>query len=83
MVYTLKRLAAFSLDEFSAYSHASNFNLMVYDFLLRVPSLSSDIFAHCLGYNVTDSVIRIASPGLYWRPGLYYNRDPASIETIK
>ena len=30
---------------------------MMYDFLLRVSSLSSDIFAHCLGYDVTDSVI--------------------------
>ena len=32
---------------------------MVYDFLLRVSSLSSDIFAHCLGYDVTDSVTRL------------------------
>jgi len=42
MVYTLKHLAAFSFDEFSAYSQASNFNLIEYDFLLRV---SSDTFS--------------------------------------
>jgi len=42
MVYTLKHLAAFLFDEFSAHSQASNFNLIEYNFLLRV---SSDIFS--------------------------------------
>jgi len=52
-LHSLLYLAVFSLDDFSAYSHVSNFSLMAYTFLFRV---LLPIFADRTNYDVTNSI---------------------------
>ena len=69
---------AFSLDDFSAYSHAYNFSLIVYAFFIEqrcqgYPGVSN--FTDRTSYGITNSVIcwhqvdiqLLPVPGFYWK----------------